>query len=187
MLSFHTSPLAQPGVGDSGGMNVYVRELVAGLAHAGVEVTTYTREWRAGLPREILVEPNHRVIHIPAGQFALPKEELESLVPQAMDFIKGVLILGNRVEKAKNNGTVMVSVNIDGSYKSFGQSPTGALLVFDNNPNGRILNRLSSDVTVVDTRLPWLIHVALESSVIFLGFPIGVAIYFPWMGVFLVL
>ena len=68
MLSLHTSPLAQPGVGDSGGMNVYVRELVAGLAHAGVEVTTYTREWRAGLPREILVEPNHRVIHIPAGQ-----------------------------------------------------------------------------------------------------------------------
>ena len=58
---------------------------------------------------------------------------------------------------------------------------------FDNNPNGRILNRLSSDVTVVDTRLPWLIHVALESSVSFLGFPIGVAIYFPWMGVFLVL
>jgi U4/U6 small nuclear ribonucleoprotein PRP31 len=29
--------------------------------------------------------------------------ELESLVPQAMDYIKGVLILGNRVEKAKNN------------------------------------------------------------------------------------
>ena len=50
MLSFHTSPLAQPGVGDSGGMNVYVRELVAGLAHAGVEVTTYTRDWKPGLP-----------------------------------------------------------------------------------------------------------------------------------------
>ena len=87
MLSLHTSPLAQPGVGDSGGMNVYVRELVAGLAHAGVEVTTYTREWRAGLPREILVEPNHRVIHIPAGQFALPKEELESLVPTFTDLV----------------------------------------------------------------------------------------------------
>ena len=87
MLSLHTSPLAQPGVGDSGGMNVYVRELVAGLAHAGVEVTTYTREWRAGLPREILVEPNHRVIHIPAGQFDVPKEELESLVPTFTDLV----------------------------------------------------------------------------------------------------
>ena len=87
MLSFHTSPLAQPGVGDSGGMNVYVRELVAGLAHAGVEVTTYTREWRSGLPREVLVEPNHRVIHVPAGRIDLPKEELEGMVPTFTDFV----------------------------------------------------------------------------------------------------
>lgn len=87
MLSFHTSPLAQPGVGDSGGMNVYVRELVAGLAHAGVEVTTYTREWRSGLPREVLVEPNHRVVHVPAGRFDLPKEELEGMIPTFTDFV----------------------------------------------------------------------------------------------------
>ena len=87
MLSFHTSPLAQPGVGDSGGMNVYVRELVAGLAHAGVEVTTYTREWRSGLPREVLVEPNHRVVHVPAGRLDLPKEELEGMVPTFTDFV----------------------------------------------------------------------------------------------------
>ena len=87
MLSFHTSPLAQPGVGDSGGMNVYVRELVAGLAHAGVEVTTYTREWKRGLPREVLVEPNHRVVHVPAGAHDLPKEELESVIPQFTDFV----------------------------------------------------------------------------------------------------
>ena len=32
VLSLHTSPLAQPGSGDSGGMNVYVRELVGSLA-----------------------------------------------------------------------------------------------------------------------------------------------------------
>ncbi len=87
MLSFHTSPLAQPGVGDSGGMNVYVRELVAGLAHAGVEVTTYTREWKRGLPREVLVEPNHRVVHVPAGALDLPKEELESVIPRFTDFV----------------------------------------------------------------------------------------------------
>ena len=35
VLSLHTSPLAQPGTGDSGGMNVYVRELVSSLAQAG--------------------------------------------------------------------------------------------------------------------------------------------------------
>ena len=87
MLSLHTSPLVQPGAGDSGGMNVYVRELVAALAHAGVECTTYTRQWKRGLPREVLVEPNHRVVHVPAGQFDLPKEELESVVPAFTDFV----------------------------------------------------------------------------------------------------
>ena len=87
MLSFHTSPLAQPGVGDSGGMNVYVRELVAGLAHAGVEVTTYTRDWKPGLSREVLVEPNHRVVHVPAGPHDLAKEELESVIPRFTDFV----------------------------------------------------------------------------------------------------
>ena len=52
MLSLHTSPLLQPGSGDSGGMNVYVRELVSALAQAGVECTTYTRRRSAdGLPR----------------------------------------------------------------------------------------------------------------------------------------
>ncbi len=68
-------------------MNVYVRELVAALAHAGVECTTYTRQWKKGLPREVLVEPNHRVVYVPAGRFDLPKEDLESVVPSFTDFV----------------------------------------------------------------------------------------------------
>ncbi|MFI5045796.1 MAG: D-inositol-3-phosphate glycosyltransferase, partial [Acidimicrobiia bacterium] len=38
MLSVHTSPLAQPGGGDAGGMNVYVRALASALTRAGVQV-----------------------------------------------------------------------------------------------------------------------------------------------------
>ena len=53
VLSLHTSPLAQPGSGDSGGMNVYVRELVSALAQAGIDCTTYVRRWRADLPDEV--------------------------------------------------------------------------------------------------------------------------------------
>ena len=34
MISLHTSPLLQPGSGDSGGMNVYVREVASALAQA---------------------------------------------------------------------------------------------------------------------------------------------------------
>ena len=50
VLSLHTSPLAQPGTGDSGGMNVYVRELVASLAQAGVGCDVYVRRSSDDLP-----------------------------------------------------------------------------------------------------------------------------------------
>ena len=51
VLSLHSSPLAQPGTGDSGGMNVYVRELAASLAQSGVGTTVYVRRWDRSLPR----------------------------------------------------------------------------------------------------------------------------------------
>lgn len=85
ILSFHTSPLTQPGVGDAGGMNVYVRELVSALAHAGLDCTTYTRAWRADLPEVVQVEPNHRVVHVPAGPFDLSKEDLLDVVDRFTD------------------------------------------------------------------------------------------------------
>ena len=44
MLSLHTSPLVQPGGGDAGGMNVYVRELVTALAHGGTDTTRETSD-----------------------------------------------------------------------------------------------------------------------------------------------
>src|SRR3954452_9989233 len=80
MLSFHTSPLVQPGSGDSGGMNVYVREVASALAQGGVHCTTYTRADRPGLAPVVLVEPGHRVVHVPAGPFGAPKEQLAELV-----------------------------------------------------------------------------------------------------------
>jgi D-inositol-3-phosphate glycosyltransferase len=89
VLSFHTSPLVQPGVGDSGGMNVYVRELVAALAQAGVACDVYTRRWDAELPSEVRIEPGFRVVHVPAGPPTdVAKEDLPDLVD---DFAAGVL------------------------------------------------------------------------------------------------
>src|SRR5215212_3848176 len=88
MISLHTSPLQQPGSGDSGGMNVYVREVASALAQAGVECTTYTRADRPGLAPEVQVEPGHRVVHVPAGPFDLPKEALPA---QVEPFTAGVL------------------------------------------------------------------------------------------------
>lgn len=89
VISFHTSPLQQPGVGDSGGLNVYVRELVSSLAQAGVACDVYTRTWEADLASEVIVEPGFRVVHIDAGPRAeLDKEDLLSLVPS---FTAGVI------------------------------------------------------------------------------------------------
>jgi D-inositol-3-phosphate glycosyltransferase len=88
VLSLHTSPLAQPGAGDSGGMNVYVRELVSSLAQAGVDCQVYVRRWRADLPDEVAVEPGFTVVHVDAGPVDLPKEHLPEVVDQ---FTAGVL------------------------------------------------------------------------------------------------
>jgi len=103
VLSLHTSPLAQPGVGDGGGMNVYVRELVAGLAHAGIDCTTYTRAWREGLAPVVEVEPNHRIVHISVGDPDMPKDDLVSFVPEFTDKVAQHVLA--------NGGTDVVHAN----------------------------------------------------------------------------
>lgn len=44
LLSLHTSPLAQPGQGDAGGMNVYVRSVAEELVDLGHQVDVFTRD-----------------------------------------------------------------------------------------------------------------------------------------------
>lgn len=103
VISLHTSPLLQPGTGDSGGMNVYVREIVSSLSQAGLECTTYTRADRPGLPAEVLVEPNHKVVYIEAGPFGLPKEALSDIVDEFTDRVLEHL--------ARNGGADVVHAN----------------------------------------------------------------------------
>jgi D-inositol-3-phosphate glycosyltransferase len=88
VISLHTSPLAQPGGGDSGGMNVYVREMVSALSHAGVQCTTYTRATRADQPEVVQIEPGHRVVHIKAGAYSLTKEELPNVIDDFTDAVE---------------------------------------------------------------------------------------------------
>ncbi|HUZ10241.1 MAG TPA: glycosyltransferase [Acidimicrobiales bacterium] len=89
ILSLHTSPLAQPGTGDGGGMNVYVRELSSALARTGVQCDVFTRAWSPDLAPVVDVEPGLRVHHVEAGPLAhVPKESLPQVVDQ---FTDGVL------------------------------------------------------------------------------------------------
>ena len=83
VLSMHTSPVAQPGVGDGGGMNIYVRSLASALSRAGVGCDVYTRAEHPGQPPVVTVEPNFRVFNVPAGPVGpVPKERLPGLVDE---------------------------------------------------------------------------------------------------------
>lgn len=94
LVSLHTSPLTQPGAGDSGGMNVYVRELTSSLAQAGVDCTVYVRRWHDDLPGEVVVEPGFRVVHVAAGDPRLPKEELPGVVDAFSDGVADRILDG---------------------------------------------------------------------------------------------
>lgn len=67
MLSVHTCPLATLGGKDTGGMNVYVRELARELGRRGLAVDVFTRSQDPHIPRVHWFGENARVIHIPAG------------------------------------------------------------------------------------------------------------------------
>jgi D-inositol-3-phosphate glycosyltransferase len=102
VLSMHTSPLSLPGQGDAGGMNVYVRELSASLAQAGVDVRVYVRRWDEQLPERVRVEPGLEVVHIDAGPPSLAKEQLPDVVDR---FAEGVAsdLSGTRVDALHAN------------------------------------------------------------------------------------
>jgi len=68
-------------------MNVYVRELVSGLAGAGVVCRVYVRRWADDLPEKVLVEPGFEVVHVPAGPPVLKKEYLAAHVDEFTDWV----------------------------------------------------------------------------------------------------
>jgi len=89
VLSLHTSPLAQPGTGDGGGMNVYVRELSSALARAGVACDVFTRAWSDDLASVVDIEPGFRVHYVSAGPpRPMAKEALPTVVEE---FAEGVV------------------------------------------------------------------------------------------------
>jgi D-inositol-3-phosphate glycosyltransferase len=81
MISMHTSPLATPGVGDAGGLNVYVSEVSRRLGERGLKVDVFTRAQAPDGPTVVEVNEHTRVIQVPAGPAApVAKEALLDLV-----------------------------------------------------------------------------------------------------------
>ncbi|WP_077099748.1 D-inositol-3-phosphate glycosyltransferase [Mycobacterium terramassiliense] len=69
VLAVHTSPLAQPGTGDAGGMNVYVLQTALHLARRGIEVEIFTRATASADPPVAHVAPGVLVRNVVAGPF----------------------------------------------------------------------------------------------------------------------
>ncbi|MCW4354981.1 D-inositol-3-phosphate glycosyltransferase [Hoyosella sp. YIM 151337] len=79
VVTVHTSPLAQPGTGDAGGMNVYVLQTAKELAARGVEVEIFTRATSSSDPASVEAAPGVVVRNIVAGPFeGLSKNDLPS-------------------------------------------------------------------------------------------------------------
>jgi D-inositol-3-phosphate glycosyltransferase len=88
MLSVHTCPLAALGGKETGGMNVYVRELARELGRAGVCVDVFTRSQNPAIPRVVRLADRARVIHLPAGpQTPMPRERVHA---HLHEFVEGV-------------------------------------------------------------------------------------------------
>ena len=89
VVSLHTSPLDQPGTGDSGGMNVYIRAAAERLASRGVDVDVFTRRRARDVAEIEDLSPGSRIIHVTAGPHdPVPKEDLPRFLPE---FLGGVL------------------------------------------------------------------------------------------------
>jgi len=80
-LMLHTSPLEQAGIGDAGGMNVYVVESAKRIAAAGIGVDIFTRANKSGLPDAVEIGDGVTVRHLEAGPYdGISKDELPSQI-----------------------------------------------------------------------------------------------------------
>ena len=82
LVCFHACPLAAPGQGKAGGMNVYVRQLAAALGKQGIEVDVFTRRHQGAENSIEQIAANARVIHLSGGGPDVPMDRLFDSLPE---------------------------------------------------------------------------------------------------------
>ena len=89
MLSVHTCPLAALGGKETGGMNVYVREVARELGRMGVEVDVFTRSQNPAIAPLVELGPGARVVHLKAGpQAPMAREAVHAHLDEFIDGIE---------------------------------------------------------------------------------------------------
>jgi D-inositol-3-phosphate glycosyltransferase len=90
MLSYHTCPLATLGGKDTGGMNVYVRDLTRELGKCGIGVDVFTRSQDEHVPHVLHdLGYGNRIVHMPAG----PERMVDKtqLIHHVGEFVDGIV------------------------------------------------------------------------------------------------
>ena len=87
-IAFHACPLATPGQGKSGGMNVYVRELSRAMGESGIPVDIFTRKHDEAGDSVEWITPNVRVIHLPGGPLEAGVGELYGHLPGFLESVR---------------------------------------------------------------------------------------------------
>src|SRR3972149_5851485 len=82
VVSVHTSPLARPGTRDSGGMNVYIRELSRQLCRRAHSLDIFTRRTDPDTPQVTEIDGRTRVIQVDAGPPDAEKGSLQRYLPE---------------------------------------------------------------------------------------------------------
>lgn len=91
LVSYHTCPLEEPGVGLSGGMNVFLRGLIEGLAARGIRTDVLTRGKGKGIETTHPF-PGVRILHVPCGWREPPtRESAHDALPRFIAEARGLL------------------------------------------------------------------------------------------------
>ena len=88
IVSVHGCPIARLGSKDTGGMNVYVRQVAQELSGRGIYVDIYTRDHEPDDQQIVVLGERARVIHVKAGDHSRQKEDLPACLPE---FVHGLL------------------------------------------------------------------------------------------------
>ena len=85
VISVHGCPVAQAGLQDTGGMNVYLLEMARHLSAIGIDVDIFTRRHRSDDSDIRRIASRSRIMHLRAGPITLPKAEIQNYLPQFQD------------------------------------------------------------------------------------------------------
>ena len=132
-LMVHTSPLDQPGIGDAGGMNIYVLESAQRMAAMGVSVDIFTRRTDAAQPDIVEISPGVRVRHFECGHGSLTKEQLPA-------HIHGLSKEFLRIVKSENYDVIHSHYWISGKVAMPAAKELGIPLVHTMHTMARVKN-----------------------------------------------